>query len=151
MKKKTVDAVLLGVLLSGLTAGAALLFTDTKSAWYLSLNQPAIQPPPLVFMIVWTLVYVLFAASVAVSAADEENGTPWALYLLQGVLNAAWCLAFFKLHLLYVGFGLIVAYLVVTYLTIRQQKNRTAGWLLVPQTVWLVAAAALNYLTILLN
>ncbi len=55
MKKKIIDSILLSVLLTAITAGVAMLFVDTKSDWYLSLNQPSFQPPGWAFGVAWTI------------------------------------------------------------------------------------------------
>lgn len=151
MKKKIVDSILLSLLFTAITAGLAMFFTDTKSPWYLSLVKPAIQPPPWVFIAAWTVVYLLFAASLALTMIHGGETTDYILYGLQIACNILWCLFFFRLHLMYVGFGIIVVYLTVTYLFIRKRIRSWPGWLLIPQGLWLVLAGIINYLTILLN
>lgn len=153
MKKKIIDSVLLSLLLTAVTAGTAMLFVDTKSEWYVSLMKPAIQPPPLVFAVVWTLVYLLCAASLTFAQLKDAPVKVYVLYGIQAVLNIAWCLFYFTLHLSLIAFGILLAYLVVCYLTIRQvyPVSKTAAWLLVPAALWLVFAAVLNYMILLLN
>ncbi len=153
MKKKIMDSVLLSLLLTAVTAGTAMLFVDNKSEWYISLIKPVIQPPPLVFAVVWTVVYLLCAASLTFAQLKDAPVKVYVLYGIQAVLNIAWCLFYFTLHLPLIAFGILLAYLVVCYLTIRQvyPVSKTAAWLLVPPALWLVFAAVLNYMILLLN
>lgn len=153
MKKKIIDSILLSILLTAITAGTAMLFVDTKSEWYINLIKPGIQPPPLVFAIAWSAVYLLCAASLTFAQLKDAPVKIYVLYGIQAILNIAWCLFFFTLHLLFVSFGILLAYLVVCYLTIRQvySVSKPAAWLLVPVGLWLAFAAVLNYLILLLN
>ncbi|MBR2860260.1 MAG: tryptophan-rich sensory protein [Clostridia bacterium] len=153
MKKKIIDSVLLSVLLTAITAGVAMLFVDTKSQWYLSLNQPSFQPPGWVFGVVWTILYCLYAASLSLAQIKAVPEKTYISFLAQAVLNIGWCLFYFTLHLLFVGLGIIIAYLVCTYLTIRSvyPYSKTGALILLPQCLWLILAAVLNYTTILLN
>lgn len=153
MKKKLWDHILLAALLTAITAGAAMLFVDTKSAWYLSLTQPKIQPPPWVFAAVWSVLYVLYAVVLTRCQQKQAHPRVYLLLGLQAVCNVLWCLTYFTMHLLYVPFAVIVVYLVLNYLTIRRlyPSDRLSAWLLVPAELWLLLAAVINYLTILLN
>ena len=58
----------------GAVAGTALLGSqDTSSPWYRALSKPAIQPPAIVFPIVWTGLY---AAITAAAVATLESADP---------------------------------------------------------------------------
>ncbi len=153
MKKKITDSILISLLVTALTAGIAMLFVDTKSAWYVSLIKPSIQPPPIVFIIAWTVIYLLYAASLTLAQIKNVEPRAYAFYALQAVLNIAWCLFFFTLHMMYVGFAMIVLYLAATYLTVREiyGQTKTGALILLPQAAWLILAAVVNYMTILLN
>jgi len=153
MKKKIIDGILIALLVTAITAGTALLFNDTESEWYLSLTKPSIQPPPIVFGIVWAAVYLLLAASLALSIIKGVSGKAYVLYGLMSVLNILWCLLFFTLHLTVPAFAVIIAYLTVTYLAIRELygQNKLGACLLLPQALWLLLASVINYLIILLN
>jgi TspO/MBR family protein len=76
--------------------------SDTRSPWYLALDKPSIQPPAVVFPIVWTALY----ADIAVTGAavldrlDRDDPTEARAFrralAANLVLNAAWSWVFFK-------------------------------------------------------
>lgn len=153
MKKKLWDSILISVLVTLVTAGLAFLFTDTESAWYLSLNKPVFQPPAWVFGAVWSVVYTLYAISLTFAQLKDVPKKNYILYCLQAVFNVLWCLFFFTLHMPYTSLAIIILYIVVTYLTIRNVYNysKIASIVLIPQVIWLIIATVLNYSIIYLN
>ncbi len=153
MKKKLIDSIMISVLATLLTAGIAMLFVDTKSDWYLSLNMPSLQPPGWVFGVVWSILYILYGVNLTLAQINNASNKVYGLFLLQSVLNISWCLFYFTLHLMYIGLVIIVAYLVVTYLTARKlySYSKIGAYLFIPQGIWLIIALVLNYSTILLN
>ncbi|MCD9198171.1 TspO/MBR family protein [Aeromicrobium wangtongii] len=90
----------------GLPLGAAALgslatASGTQSAWYRSLRKPAIQPPPVVFPVVWTALYTQTAAASAVAQSrmtPAEAKTYRRKLAANMVLNAGWCWSFFRGH-----------------------------------------------------
>ena len=153
MKKKLIDSIMISLLLVALTAGLAMLFVDTKSQWYLSLNMPSFQPPAWVFGVVWSILYVLYGVILTLAQLNNAPPKVYGLLLLQSVLNISWCLFYFTFHLMYIGLVIIIAYLIVTYLTARKlyAYSKIGAYLFIPQGIWLVIALILNYSTILLN
>ena len=153
MKKKIIDSIMISLLAVLLTAGLAMLFVDTKSEWYVSLNMPSFQPPGWVFGVVWSLLYILFGVILTIAQLKSVSNNVYGLFLLQSVLNIAWCLFYFTFHKAYIGLVIILAYLVVTYLTARKLYgySKLGAYLFIPQGIWLIIALALNYSTVLLN
>lgn len=153
MKKKFLDSILLSVLVTLITAGLALLFTDTKSTWYVSLEKPAFQPPGWVFGVVWGIVYTLYGVSLTFAQLKNADKKNYILYGLQAVFNVLWCLFFFTLYMPYTSLAIIILYLVSTYLAIRNlyHYSKIASLILIPQAVWLMLATVLNYSIIYLN
>ena len=152
-KKKIIEAALISLLAVAIVAGAAMLFTDTKSTWYLSLEKPTLQPPAIVFPIVWSVLYLLYAASLTLASINNASKKTFVLFLLQGVLNITWCLFFFTFKLPIVALLIILLYLAVGYLTIKElyPHSKWGAFLLIPLMLWLTLATVLNYLIILLN
>lgn len=77
---------------------------DTKSVWYRRLDKPAIQPPAVVFPIVWTALYTDIAVTSAMvldrlERDDHDQANAFRAALAANlVLNAAWSWVFFKGH-----------------------------------------------------
>ena len=119
-------------------------------AWYERLAKPAWRPPNWLFAPVWSLLYLMIAASgwlVWRVAGFSGGAGPLAVYALQLGLNAAWTPVFFGLHRIWLGFGTIcllwlaIAATVVVFYPV----SPTAALLLLPYLAWVSFAAALNY------
>ncbi|MBI1186166.1 MAG: tryptophan-rich sensory protein [Alphaproteobacteria bacterium] len=125
--------------------------------WYQALRTPAWKPPDAAFGMIWTTVFALTAASgvIAWRAAPKGAAREWliGLFALNGFLNVAWSLLFFRLQrpdwaLIEVGFlwASIVALIIAT-----SAHARLAGVLLTPYLVWVSLAAALNFDIVRMN
>lgn len=77
---------------------------DVNSPWYDDLDKPVIQPPGVVFPIVWSTLYADIAVSSAVAIDRLQRDNPEAARDYQRalgvnlVLNASWSWVFFKAH-----------------------------------------------------
>ena len=118
-------------------------------------NQPALTPPPWVFAVAWTVLYILMGVSSYIirSYGEEATRTASAFYALQLAFNVTWPLIFFgaKSYLfafiwLLILFGLAVA-MVVSFWKI----DKKAALLEIPYIVWLAFAAYLNLGVYVLN
>jgi tryptophan-rich sensory protein len=115
--------------------------------WYEALQKPPLNPPSWVFAPVWSVLYLSIAvAGWLVWRARPASARPLALWGIQLVLNAAWSLLFFGLHL--PGLALVEIVLLLTLLTVTTAlffRVRTlAGTLFLPYLVWVSFAAYLN-------
>lgn len=136
-----------GVLLLGILSGAVAGGAD--SAWFAALNKPSLNPPPQVFPIVWTALYILMGLALAiVVCARGAPGRTIAIvaFGLQLALNLAWSPLFFAAHqitgaLILLGV-LDIAVLVTIVLFYRVRP--VAALLLVPYLAWIVFATYLN-------
>ncbi len=152
--KDKVLRIILSVLFVAAVAALGSLFTDTQSEWYQGLIKPALQPPGIVFGIVWTVLYVMIAVSISLIAV--QPGTPqstlW-LHAANGVLNVLWTYTFFTLQnpagALLVLF-IIIAVGILLYASVRK-ISAPAAYLLIPYLVWLAFALYLNYEIAFLN
>ncbi|MBU7580397.1 MAG: tryptophan-rich sensory protein [Porphyrobacter sp.] len=141
------------VLLIGFTAGQ-LGGPDTP--WFAGLDKPAIFPPPFVFGIVWSVLFVLIGLSMAlVASAWGAHGRGLALiaFGLHFLVTQGWSAVFFGMQnmmggLMVLGFG-IASLLIALALVLR--VRRTAGLLLLPYLAWLCFAGVLNYQFIVEN
>lgn len=152
-KKKIIESALISLLAVAIVAGSAMLFTDTKSTWYMMLEKPSIQPPAIVFPIVWSVLYLLYAASLTLAIINNASKKTFILFLILGILNIAWCLFFFTFKLPVIALLIILLYLVASYLTIKElyPYSKWGALLLIPSMLWLALATVINYLIILLN
>src|SRR5690606_5897426 len=131
-----VPATLLLGQLSGL-AGSA------NDPWFAALDKPAIYPPPMVFGIVWPVLYTLMGLAFAIvcSGWGWRYRMPAILaFTLQLLLNLAWTPLFFAAHEITLGLvviGLLDVALVLT-IVLFWQVRRTAALLLLPYLGWIL-------------
>ena len=140
----TIVAAVVGI------SGLGGLATDTESAWYRELDLPSWQPPGVVFGPVWTILYALLARSAYLAWRDLEGAQRrpvLGLYALNGALNVAWTILFFRAHhpvLAGIEIVLLLATIVVLIVLMRP-VSRQASWALVPYALWVAFAAALTW------
>jgi benzodiazapine receptor len=141
------------VVITGAVAGIAGLggiATDTDSAWYRDLELPSWQPPGAAFAPVWTVLYALLARSAYLAWRDLSGSrrTPvLGLYALNGALNLAWTILFFRAHRPAIA-GIEILMLLTTILALiilMRPVSRQASWALVPYALWVAFAAALTW------
>ena len=115
--------------------------------WYRTLNKPSWTPPNWVFPVVWSALYVMIAfAGWRVWQASGFVALPFAVYLAQLLLNAAWSALFFGARRPDAAFAdVVLLWLVVAAnIALFMPIDAAAGWLLVPYLVWVTIAACLN-------
>jgi tryptophan-rich sensory protein len=117
--------------------------------WYERLAKPDWRPPNRLFAPVWSLLYLMIAVSgwlVWRRAGFAGAAVPFAFYLAQLVLNAAWTPVFFGLHRIDLGFAVIVLLWLAIAATIGAfySVDMIAAFLLLPYLAWVGFAAALN-------
>ncbi len=142
-------------------AGAAIIvavlgavLTDIGD-WYFSLSKPSWQPPDWAFGPAWTIVFTATATAgvIAWLRGPDDRAVLAAAFIVNGVLNVAWSLLFFKLRrpdwaLVEVAiFWLSIAALII----VCARVDSLAGWLLLPYIVWVSFAAVLNATIVRLN
>lgn len=153
-KKDKVIRVILSVLFMAAVAGLGSAFTDTSTEWYQNLVKPALQPPSIVFPIVWTILYILTAISLSLVSIDPKTPNKvLILFAVNGVLNVLWSYTFFYLQnpagALFVLILLIITAILLFTNVFR--INKTAAYLLLPYVFWLCFAFYLNYEIAFLN
>jgi len=131
-------------------AGLGGLATNTDSAWYRNLELPSWQPPGAAFGPVWAVLYALLARSAYLAWRDLSGSwrTPvLGLYALNGALNLAWTILFFRAHRPVIA-GIEILVLLATILALiilMRPVSRQASWALVPYALWVAFATALTW------
>ena len=120
------------------------------SPWFDALSKPALYPPPQLFGIVWTALYLLMGVALAVVAAARGAwGREPAIiaFVVQLLLNLAWTSMFFGAHQITGALILIavldIAVLVTIWLFWRVRP--IAGTLLLPYLAWILFATLLTW------
>ncbi len=139
----------LGLPVAAAVLGSVATASGTKSVWYRSLRKPAIQPPPVVFPVVWTALYAQTVLA-SVDAQNQMTPSEAAVYqrklAINMALNAGWCWSFFRGHKLVPSIAVagVLAASSADLARTAGGASRRAGWALVPYTVWNTFATVLT-------
>ena len=141
------DLGALGIFVALVAMAAFLGAQFQPGSWYEGLRKPPLNPPSWVFGPVWSALYLAIAvAGWLVWRARPASRRPLTLWGGQLVLNAAWSLLFFGLHLASLALldilfllGLVIA-TTASFLRVRIM----AGALFVPYATWVAFAAYLS-------
>ena len=133
------------VAVAGVAASSGALFKPDD--WYETLRKPFWTPPPWVFPVVWTPLYLMIAISGWLAwQAGGLTTLPFAFYAAQLVFNAAWSGLFFGLRRADLAFVdlILMWFAIVATLIGFAQVSEVAAWLLAPYLLWVTIAGALN-------
>jgi benzodiazapine receptor len=127
------------------------------ATWYAGLAKPSWTPPPLVFPIAWTFLYILMAVSfwrlwdTPTPSVARTKAMTW--FLVQLALNALWSPVFFGWHGTRTALAVIVALLIAiaAAMAAASRVERLAAWLLAPYLLWVAYATTINIGVVALN
>ena len=124
------------------------IFTIDNS-YYKMLIKP-IEIPPIVFPIVWSILYILYSISIYIVRDSKEANK---IYLLQIITNSLWTLFFFGFKLISFSFiWCLLLLIIVSIMTYYFYKlNKVSGFLNIPYILWLLFASYLNLSILILN
>lgn len=150
-KKQLAISVAIPLLVGGLAT--AINFSGFKELQ--SLNQSALTPPPWVFSVVWTVLYLLmgFSFYLIYQSSDKNKSLAYSFYTAQLFLNFLWTFTFFTLDNYSLSLFIIVLLLVsiagmiITFYPI----NKKAAYLQLPYFIWVCFATYLNWQIYILN
>ena len=117
--------------------------------WYQNLERPALTPPNWVFGPVWTVLYIMIAASIFLFVKNHKSENGMGIYFLIAIhliTNFIWTPLFFRLQS--PGLALIdiaiLDFSLVLIIYFFWQEHRTASVLLWPYLLWVLFATYLN-------
>jgi translocator protein len=149
--------LLLSLLIVSVAAAIGSLVTYPNIAgWYADLNKPFFNPPNWIFGPVWTVLYVCMGLALYLVWARRTKHSKEAAYVAfacQLGLNVLWSIVFFGLHHTVLGVAVILVLFMTIIITNRLfwPLSRLAAWLLVPYSLWVCYATALNVAIALMN
>ena len=156
MSRAWLFPILIAGFVATLIALVGMTITDL-GPWYRSLVQPSWAPPDAVYGAAWTAIYA-FAALAGVSgwlAMPHGREREWliGLFALNGFLNMAWSLLFFRFHRPDWALIEVVALWISVAILVGYIGRRSIRWavLLVPYLLWVSFAAYLNQAIVALN
>ncbi|MEI6361061.1 MAG: TspO/MBR family protein [Actinomycetes bacterium] len=125
-------------------------WVTTGSAWYLSLQQPAWQPPPAVFGLAWSYNFIVLGV-VGVAFALQAPPVRVTAYLFAFAMSISlaigWAYLFYVPHSLVASAIALTLAALVTVIPVALAFAERAwmGWLLVPYLAWLAIATSLSW------
>jgi len=130
--------------------GLSGLWVGTDSGWYRSLEQPAWQPPPIVFGLVWPynfIVLLIVGSALALQSTPRLTWVFTGFFILSVVAALTWAYQFYVPHNFTISaIALTLAALLTVPMVIAAASERWwFGALLVPYQLWLVVAASLAW------
>lgn len=135
---------------------SGFLTRDAMKIFMTMVQQPPLSPPPVLFPIVWGILYALMgigAARVYLSPESKERRWGLNVFIAQLIVNFFWSLIFFNAQAYGFAFAWLLLLWVLVFLMILQFRkvDKWAAWLQLPYLLWLTFAAYLNFGVWLLN
>lgn len=149
-------AVVISVLLIGIYAFGSGRWVSTSSDWYLSLQQPAWQPPNAVFGLAWAYNFtmlIVVGILMSLRAPTPALVTFLVLLAVSIALAIGWSYLFYGPHAL-VGSAICLTLCAVVTVAIVVVAWSQAWWLgavMLPYLLWLAIASSLSWGYVALN
>lgn len=154
MKKIDYKSLIINIIIP-LSAGALGVLLGGNMQDYALINKPNISPSPIVFPIVWTILYILLGISsyIIKKTNDITSQDAFIIYALNLFVNTTWTLFFFRLKWYLFAFIWIIILIILTIILIYKyyKINKTAAYLQIPYLLWLIFASILNISIYILN
>lgn len=133
------------------------LITSSGLIWYRTIKLPSWTPSGTVIGIVWSIIFLLSAASAIIIWNKKARGQRFwiiiLIFILNALLNILWSNLFFGQGL--IGLAAIEAIIldlsVVALIVLMWPVSKLASLLLWPYAGWVTFAICLNYIIWLLN
>lgn len=138
-------------------SGVGSMFTSTGMERYKTLVLPQSTPAGSVIGMVWTFIYACCIASLLLiwnkTKHDHKFNAIIGLFLINGILNAAWSWLFFTHHRLGISFWAMVVIWILTMIKIILiwPRHRLASLLLWVYPLWVLIAGTFAWRIWMLN
>ncbi len=157
MKKVTWQSYLFWIVLTeAVGALAGFLTREATKRYNTAIIKPTLSPPPIVFPIVWAILYALMGVSAArifdaEPSADRTRARR--LFWLQLLFNFFWSIIFFNLQAFGFAFAWLAALWVLIVLMILAfyRVDPLSALLQIPYLLWVTFAGYLNLGVWMLN
>jgi len=158
LKKINYKLLIICILIPEIVGFISNLLSNGAMKNYNELKHPPFSPPGWVFVVVWSILYLLMGISLYLIISShyypvDMKKAAFLFFAVQLLFNFMWSIVFFKYELRFNAFLLILVIIVFTVMTIAAfyQISKPAGILLIPYALWLFYASYLNYYTWLIN
>lgn len=161
MKKENKNKLItfiIAVIIPLAIGGFSAFLTKDNMNIYEEINTPLLSPPPFLFPVVWTILYVLMGISSAFiwlnRAEDKDTADKGLLFYAASLFfNFVWSLIFFNFRAFLFAFVWLSVMLTLIILTVINYKKIVpfAAYLQIPYILWTAFAGYLNFGIWLLN
>lgn len=155
---KKIRPYVISVVIALAVGGISALLTMNNMDLYSKIEQPALAPPPWLFPVVWTILYVLMGIGAALvynrkDFKPEETRNALIIYAINLALNFFWSIIFFNLEAyLFAFIWLVALWIVIIAMIISFRKvSPVAAYLQIPYLIWVTFAGYLNLAIYILN
>ena len=133
--------------------GSIFSFLTMNNETFEALIKPPLNPPAIIFPIVWTTLYILMAISLYRVTNISDDKSLKIIYIVQLIVNTLWTFLFFGLNLRLLAFiWLILLIVLVIIMIIKFTKvDKVSLYLLLPYLLWILFEAYLNFGLYILN
>lgn len=134
-----------------LLVGFLAQFFSGGTDLYETISKPPLSPPPIVFPVVWTILYVLMglAAFLIYEKGFVKDYVRDALkfYAVQLCVNFLWPIVFFRLEMFLAAFFVLVLLWILVGITTAKfyRIRHSAGIIMIPYWLWCSFALYLNF------
>lgn len=150
MKKIDIKKLIISFSIVAILVLLSMIFTKNTMGLYEDIIKPDIAPKPIVFPIVWTILYTLVAITLYRFYDDKSIRN---IIILNMVINVIWPILFFRFEMFIfsaIWLVLIIITLILALLKIYKTDKKFA-YINLPYLFWLFFALYLNIMIILLN
>ena len=144
---KKIRPYVISVVIALAVGGISALLTMNNMDLYSKIEQPALAPPPWLFPVVWTILYVLMGIGAALvynrkDFKPEETRNALIIYAVNLALNFFWSIIFFNLEAyLFAFIWLVALWIVIIAMIISFRKvSPVAAYLQIPYLIWVTFA-----------
>lgn len=156
--KVKIKSYIISIVIALAVGGLSALITSSSMDIYSRINTPPLAPPPILFPIVWTVLFILMGISAALVYNDRSASAPQkksALYTysLSLIFNFFWSIIFFNKQWFLFAFIwlLILLFLIIRTIMKYYKINPLAAYLQIPYLLWVTFAGYLNFAIWILN
>lgn len=127
------------------------IITRDASKTYTSLVKPSFSPTPIVFSIIWPILYFMMGIALyrilMLGKKGEDVTKEVILFIIQFALNLLWSIIFFYFNLRFLAFVELFILIIFIFATTIAfyKKDKISGFLLIPYLIWSIFALVLNY------
>lgn len=134
---------------------SSMIQGPSMQEWYPSLAKSSLNPPGIVFAIVWPVLYLLMGISAGIIWNMRSIYT-WLtifLFFVQLGLNLLWSVTFFGMQAPVVALVVLTLLFVAVlmYMAIAYMQRHLVAYLNIPYLLWLLFALYLNGFVVLYN